>query len=432
MIKTLQKKFIFTAMTAVTVLLLIVLGALNVFNAVSSNRQSFMLIEELGKQDLRPYNAPLNESSQMVPQPPSSSEASPFSASGFSGEQRRRGFLDEPMNENARLSAVYFTVDLDERRRVIHVDTNHIADVSDDEATEMVLSLGANRDRGSAGNYRYGIIPLMQGGYRVVFLDNTTRHAAVLRVALISLMLGLLGWALMLSLVLLLSRRAIRPIAKNMQRQKQFVTDAGHDLKTPLAIILANLDAMELRSGENKYSSNIRTQTVRLSELVKKLLMLARMDELSAAEHREQLDFSSLCEESFSMFRENAELRQIGFNLSCEPGIQVQGDRSLLAQLCSILGDNAVKYCSSNGQISVSLQREGAGCCLRVSNSVSESPELDRLFDRFYRSDSSRNQKEGGFGIGLSAASEIVRLHKGKISAEFDENASALVFVVHL
>ena len=421
-------------MTAVTVLLLVILGALNVFNSISSNRQSFRLIEEFGRQGDRTFSTVHSNYEELSPPPPSVSYAEDTASfePGFPSGQRRRVFLDEPMDENTRLAAAYFTVDLDELNQVICVDTSHIANVTETDAADMVLSLDAGRVRGSVGNFRYGIFPDQKGGHRVVFLDSTARRSAVLRVAFISLILGLIGWMLMLALVVLLSHKAIRPIAENMQRQKQFVTDAGHDLKTPLAIILTNLDAMELRCGCNKYSCNIRTQANRLSELVKTLLMLARMDEMSMAEHAENLDFSSICEESFSMFQESAEMKQIDYEISCEPGIQIRGDRSQLSQLCSILGDNAVKYCPEYGKISVKLSPEGTGCKLSISNTVSEPPDVDRIFDRFYRSDSSRSQKDGGFGIGLSAAKEIIRLHKGKISAVLHDDSTTLTFVVRL
>ena len=125
-------------------------------------------------------------------------------------------------------------------------------------------------------------------------------------------------------------------------------------------------------------------------------------------------------------------MKQIDYEISCEPGIQIHGDRSQLSQLCSILGDNAVKYCPEYGKISVKLSPEGTGCKLSISNTVSEPPDVDRIFDRFYRSDSSRSQKDGGFGIGLSAAKEIIRLHKGKISAVLHDDSTTLTFVVRL
>ena len=278
MIRALQKKFVVTAMIAVSVLLLVVLGALNVFNAVSNARQTEFLLDDLGRQGAF---FPRTEDRTVQPPAAAGTDSSPgFGAPPGGGEPesfergRRRGFLDEPMDDNMRMSALYFVADLDSQCRVLSTDVSHIASVTEEEAAELA---------------RYKIFPRPEGGYRVVFLDSAVRRNAVMRVALLSLLLGSVSWLLMLTLVIALSRRAIRPIAENMERQRQFVTDAGHELKTPVAIILANVDAMELRGGENKYSRNIRSQAGRLSELMKNLLTLARVDEYSVLEQPQVL-----------------------------------------------------------------------------------------------------------------------------------------------
>ena len=434
MIRALQKKFVVTAMIAVTVLLLVVLGALNVFNAVSNARQTEFLLDDLGRQ-----NALFPRTEDHALPPPASGESDPVSdAAAMPAEVqpepyarvRRRGFLDEPMDDNMRMSALYFIADLDDQCRVVRTDVSHIASVSEDEAAELALGLDVEQTGGSVGSYRYKIYPRPEGGYRIVFLDSAVRRNAVTRVVLLSLLLGSVSWLLMLALVIALSRRAIRPIAENMERQRQFVTDAGHELKTPIAIILANVDAMEMRGGESKYSRNIRSQAVRLSELMKNLLTLARVDEYSVLKQPQRLDFSSLCREVFLPFREAAELKHIRYDMDLTDALELTGDRTLLAQLCSILADNAVKYCPEGGEIGITLRSENRRICLRVSNTVTEVPDLDRIFDRFYRADSSRNQKSGGFGIGLSAARTIARLHRAELTAGHDPASGLLSFSV--
>ena len=433
MIRALQKKFVVTAMIAVTVLLLVVLGALNVFNAVSNTRQTEFLLDDLGHQasffprtedDTLPPAAVEPEPASGAPGTPAEGQPGPFDPG------RRRGFLDEPMDENTRMSALYFVADLDDQGRVLRTDVSHIASVTEEEAAELARGLDLTQTGGSAGSYRYKVFSRPGGGYRIVFLDSAARRNAVMRVALLSLLLGSVSWLLMLALVMALSRRAIRPIAENMERQRQFVTDAGHELKTPVAIILANVDAMEMRGGESKYSRNIRSQAVRLSELMKNLLTLARVDEYSVLEQPQRLDFSSLCREVFLPFREAAELKHIRYDMDLSDGLELMGDRNLLSQLCSILADNAVKYCPEEGAIRVSLRAENRRVCLRVSNTVTEVPDLERIFDRFYRADSSRNQKSGGFGIGLSAAQTIAHLHRAELTAGHDPASGLLSFSV--
>ena len=436
MIRTLQKKFVITAMIAVTVLLAVVLGALNAFNAFSNARQSDRLLDELAKQSL--FSPPMDglnggssESGMAGDNGVDGAENTPGRGPWARFADRRQGFLDEPMDDNTRMSALYFTIDLNERGQILHTDVSHIASVSEEEAAEYARGLSVDQVEGTVASYRYKFFHRPDGGYTVVFLDGGAGRHAVIRVALLSLLLGSVSWLLMLALVIALSRRMIRPIAENMERQKQFVTDAGHELKTPVAIILANVDAMELRNGENKYSRNIRTQAGRLGELMKNLLTLARVDEYSVLEQPQEVDFSALCSEVFASFRESAELKQIRYLLSVADGVRVRGDRNMLSQLCSTLADNAVKYCPDNGQIQVSLYEDGRSPCLRVSNTVTEVPDLSRIFDRFYRADSSRSQKSGGFGIGLSAARAIARLHRAELNADYDSLNGMLSFSLH-
>jgi signal transduction histidine kinase len=423
-IRALQKKFVVTAMIAVSVLLLVVLGALNVFNAVSNARQTEFLLDDLGRQGaffprtegrtVQPPAAGGMDSSAAFASPPGGGEPEAFERG------RRRGFLDEPMDDNMRMSALYFVADLDDQCRVLSTDVSHIASVTEEEAAGLALGLDVERTTGTAGSYRYKIFPRPEGGYRVVFLDSAVRRNAVMRVALLSLLLGSVSWLLMLTLVIALSRRAIRPIAENMERQRQFVTDAGHELKTPLSIIQANAEALELVSGETKYSRNIRAQATRLTELTGNLLTMARSEEL--LDHRSllPLDLSALAEQSIASFAPSIEHKKVKLSSDLRNGVCVLGDRAQLTTLMSILIDNAVKYCPEGGSIAVSLAGTDK-VRLRMENDCAALPDCpaERLFDRFYRGDAARTQRTGGFGIGLSSARSIAKQHKGSLTAEY-------------
>ena len=167
--------------------------------------------------------------------------------------------------------------------------------MDEDEARALAArALASGKDSGRLDSYRFQIVEPAEGTKTVILLDVSTQRYNVLRVAALSALAGGLAWGAMLVLVMALSRRAIRPIAENMERQRQFVTDAGHELKTPLAIIQANLDAMELMGGESKYSRNIRSQTRRLSDLMQNLLTLARIDENSVPMDLSEVDLSAL------------------------------------------------------------------------------------------------------------------------------------------
>ena len=406
MIKTLQKKFVITAMTAITVLVLLMLGAINIVNIVIVDRDMDQTLSMISKNESGYEN-------RLMP-PEETPSPSPF---------------DKPKNEqDILMSSTFFTVTLDEDGNIISADVSRTTSVTEAEAEEMALKVYQKTDdTGKSGKYRYQLQDnRMEGGKTIVFLDASEEIFSYIRVLLLSAFIGLICWLFMLLFVLLLSKRAIRPIAENIEKQKQFVTNAGHEIKTPLAIILANTDAMELYNGENKWSKNIREQIVRLNGLMKNLLMLARMDEGMEEQSVSDFSLSELLLENVEFFISSIELKQISLETKIEPDISICADREHIAQLISILLDNAVKYTNDTGNITVCLHKNQNRTELQIENTCLAVPAVpsDKLFDRFYRADEARTQKSGGYGIGLSVAESIVKANKGSISAEYGETNS--------
>ena len=397
MIRALQRKFILSAMLAVTILLAALLGAINAGNALAAWRQSNQMLEKI-----------LNE--ETGAQPPPRGDG-------------RKDFLNPPMDENSRLAAVYFTVRADGDGAVLQVDTGRIATVSREDAVKLYETV---RERGTEDgkieSFRCKAAYSHRDGCLVyVFLDTSIQLWGILRVLLFSGVAGLACWLAMLLLVVLLSRRAIRPIAENIVRQKQFVTDAGHEIKTPLAIILANTEAMELYQGESKWSKNIREQTVRLSGLMENLLTLARAEESRNNYPFQTVSLSDTLSDTLKMFGESLTLKELHLDQRIENNVEIKGNPEQLCRLVSILVDNAVKYSPDGGQISVCLERRGKAASLTMENTCTALPDCppEKLFDRFYRGDAARTQQNGGYGIGLSAAKTIVELHGGQIKAVY-------------
>ena len=336
-------------------------------------------------------------------------------------EGRRGGFMAETLTENDRRAAVYLTVLLQDGE-MIGCDLSRISDVTEEEAEALAAqALASGKSEGQTEGYRYISGQNRQGQTMFVFLNNSTRRNAVLRVMALSGLAGLGGWLLMLGLVVLLSKRTIAPIAENMERQRQFVTDAGHELKTPLAIIQANTEAMELIAGENKWSRNIRAQTERLTELTRNLLTLARADEVPVLGKLSPVDLSALTEKTVQMFQTPMDRKNLSLEMKTEPHVTVRGSETLLGNLLSILVDNAVKYALAGSTLRLSLRTGEKTCTLRLENCCEQLPDCppERLFDRFYRSDAARTRSSGGFGIGLSAAQVITLQHRGRLEAEY-------------
>ncbi|MBR5344030.1 MAG: HAMP domain-containing histidine kinase [Oscillospiraceae bacterium] len=433
MIRTLRRKFTVTAMIAVTVLLLAILGAVNGVNAWTKAREADQLLDTLvdteggggrGPWDMpadRPEGEDFPEGGGSFPE----GEGFP-EGGGFWGGV---GFWGLGPTEDSRMSALFFTV-TDDGRGSVSTELNRTASVSEEEAASLYASVG-DRTEGRIGAYLYRSVTRADGSRVTVFLDRSRERADVLRVAAMSALAGLLGWGLMLLFVMFLSKKAIEPVAQNMEKQKRFVTDAGHELKTPLAIILANTEAMELRQGESKYTKNIRGQVERLSGLTQNLLALARADEGHKPMDLTAFSLGELAEETARPFREPAELKGLSFSWELADGVEIRANRAQIGQLISILLDNAVKYSPEGGAVLLRVRKEGGKALLQVKNTVSDrSVPAERLFDRFYRADAARTQKSGGYGIGLSAARAIAEAHRGSLSAAYEDDAIVFTFRV--
>lgn len=420
MIRILKRKFIVSAMIAVTVLLITMLGAVNAVNAWTASRETESLLEELLRLELqgRPElpegeEGPAHPEEERVPVPPGR-------------EEGRGGLWSRPVSEDDRMAAVFFTARLRDGR-LLRCDLSRISSVTEAEAAQQAQAAAASGNRsGRSGSFRWVSAADEAGETVCVFLEESGRRAAVLRVAALSALAGLGGWLLMLGLVSLLAKRTIAPVAENMERQRQFVTDAGHELKTPLAIIRANTEAMELIAGETKWSRNIKAQTERLTELTGNLLTLARAEEAPTPESLGPVALSDLAEQSARSFQAPMEQRGLRLEAELSPGLTVLGNTEQLSRLCSILFDNAVKYAAAGSVLRLRLQAEERSCVLRLENVCDRLPDCppERLFDRFYRADAARTQDggaqaAGGFGIGLSAARLIVRSHRGRIEAAY-------------
>ena len=346
--------------------------------------------------------------------------------------QREEGkdFFLGPVTENDRMAALFFTA-VTANGAVEQVDLNRMPSVTEAEATALVqAALDAGQQSGSTGSFRFAAQENREGKLVYVFLDGSARRQSVLRVAVLSLLAGAIGWGLMLLLVVLLSKRAIRPIAANMERQRQFVTDAGHELKTPLAIIQANTEAMELIQGENKWSRNIKAQVARLTDLTRNLLTLARAEETPSAGAIHDVDLSQLTQQQLQMFLPSMELKSITCQPQIAPDQTIQANGQQIGNLLSILLDNAVKYTPEGGKIRLQLGKEGKHVQLTLENDCEQLPqcEPEQLFDRFYRGDSARTQKSGGFGIGLSAARVIAQQNRAELTARY-EGQTRIAFV---
>jgi len=316
-----------------------------------------------------------------------------------------------------RFSTRHFTVWFDRNEEPFLVNTESIHSVDPEEAANYAeIALNEKEERGWIDHYRYKIYDTPMGT-AVVFVDGSSNLNALYQSMGITLAV-LLGAAIfILVLIILISRRVIRPVAESYEKQKQFITDAGHELKTPLTLILTNLDIAQQELGENEWLEDIRSEGQRMTGLVNQLVALSRMDEESRMPQMSQLNLSELVEDTASEFAPLLSHRKKQLHTVIEPDISCTGNEILLRRLVSILLDNAAKYCDEGGTVTLRLQKQWH-ITLQVENTYSQVDKLDlsRLFDRFYRADKARTASNS-FGIGLSMAKSIMEKHKGTITA---------------
>lgn len=407
MIKELRRKFVLTAMLAVSILLLLLLGAINVLNYNSMNEDTDKTLQMVSN-----YEGDANNLEQ---RPEQGEDNPPPERFGMEGKNDYDAFL----------SSNFFVVRFDGNGEVTYMDTSRTSAVSEEEAQNLAQeAYDSGKDSGKSGRYKYLVTDSKNAsGKAVVFLDESDEYISCVRVLLLSIGMGILFWLLILLLVILMSKKAIEPVAESIEKQKQFITNAGHELKTPIAIIQSNTEAMELFNGESKWSRHIKEQTARLTGLVQNLLVLSRLDE-QLPKQMEEVRLSELAINFSDQFRQSFEERNITLQTEIEPEITIQADKNQIEQLVSILLDNAVKYASENGAVHVRLSRKAKHVSLEIENTCDSLPEVppQKLFERFYRGDASHNQKSGGYGIGLSMAQSIAEQNKGTITAKYSEN----------
>lgn len=319
----------------------------------------------------------------------------------------------------------YMTVDV--RRQ----QTELLSFALGQDANEVMRGiLGGTRDFGNVGVYRYYVAE-RDDPYRLVFLRCDNEFASMRGLLNASILIGAGFFLLVLLLVTLLSRRAMGPFAENIENQKRFISNAGHELKTPLGVIVADLDMQVMESGPSEWLENAQLQADHLSLLIEQLAAYALLDEKRQQTADVPVDLSALAEALYADFRPLAAAGGRAMTAELSPGVCVTGNEDAFRTLLSVLLENAVKYTPEGGSIVLRVRKEKRAV-LEVENTCGELDEerLDRLFERFYRAPEHRGSY-GGSGLGLSIAQEITELYGGTIRARRSDSG-AIVFTAEL
>lgn len=398
MIYRLQRKFILICTVSVFSVVALVFGVIVALNISALNRNMDVLADQISEGGGR-FPGSFNDDLKHDKIPP----------------RNERNF--DFMGPETPFSTRHFTVFFDNNGNVLQAIMESIFSIPEGKAIEYAeMAIDKGYERGWIYNYRYKVF-FSEKGCGVVLVDGSMSRSALMQSTTISGIVLLGCVALVLILIFLLSKKAVKPIAESYEKQKQFVTDANHELKTPLTLILANLDIAEAELGKNEWLDDIRSEGHRMTELVNQLVSLSRMDEDGHKMNISEVSFSEIVSDRVSEFEHLARERGKTLSASIDKDVKYHGDEALLHRLIGILMDNAIKYCDNDGEIRITLSR-GRRVVLTVENTYAAVGELElnRLFDRFYRADKAR-KFTGGYGIGLSMAKAIVEKHKGDIMA---------------
>ena len=406
MLKKLRWRFILAAMGAFFAVIALIAFLVNFFTyAVITNRvdQSIDMI----------VNSESRTPRDMRPEP---REGNPF-----------EGRPDMEANYMMR----FFIVRVEDSGDATYISTDFVASIDADTAVEYAnKALTKKSDDGYIGNYRY--TKINNGDETVLVFLNASRELQFARTLfLLTIEISLVSLVLVFILVVIFSKKAIRPIENNIKQQKQFITDASHELKTPLTSISTSLDVITAEHGEDEWTDNIKKQTGRMTKLVSELVTLSRLDEDLPLPNKERFSLSNAAWEIVDIYQSQAKGRGKKMTVDIAENVDVFGDKAGIQQMMSVLLDNAVRYSDEEGEIRFSVYSKKNKARIKVYNTCNYEtpPDVNLLFDRFYRPDSSRNTETGGTGVGLAIAKAVAEAHGGSIKAICPDGKSMTIKV---
>ena len=407
MLKKMKRRFIASAMVAFGAVMLVLVTVINIANCYLTTKKQDNLLNIILEYDKKTFSQP-------------GTGFPPISDMPWAG------------GPEAEFMTRFFIVRCDSDNNVTVISRAYISSVDEETArnyTEEILAKG--KVKGYFKDYRY-CVSREEGEIILVFLNASNALQFMESLLIVSVGIGIVSLLVVFLLVMILSHRAIQPYVKNIERQKRFITDAGHELKTPLTSIATSADIAAMEYEGDEWIANIQKQTARLTRLVSDLVTLSRLDEEMIIYDKTVFSLSDAAWEIAEPFASLAKAGGKTYIQNIEDRLEMEADRNSIQQLLSILLDNALKYSDEGGKIRLDIYRSHNRICMKVFNTceLQGITDLERLFDRFYRPDESRSTNTGGTGIGLSMAQAIVEAHGGKITVNSTDGKTSICTVV--
>lgn len=433
MIQKLRRQFILVAMCSTLAVLVVIIGTLNILNYTGTVKKKDDILALLSDNNGR-FPAFFN----MDVQPRERDNAFPekqMQDASF-GRDRKDFMRWEGFTREMPYETRFFSVTLNGNGEVTKTDGAMIASIDEETAKTYAQTIykrlnNKQSQNGFYDEYRYRITKT-DDGYLVLFVDSATDLANFRKILITSIGVSALGLLAVFLLVLFFSKKVFKPVEESYRKQKQFVTDASHELKTPLTIISANVEVMEMESEESQWSKSIKKQLERMIGLVEQMVTLSRLDEQKEVV-KEKFSLSDALIDVAQAYLPVAEQSGKELTIDVAENVTLTGDEKQIRQMTGLLLDNAMKYASiktdkgtEKPQIRLSMSQKGKKAEIVLWNTVDQIDvgNKEELFERFYRPDRSRNSKTGGSGIGLSIVRSIVEAHHGKITAVSKDGGS--------
>lgn len=412
-IHALRRKFIIIAMLSFLLVMIFIGSVINLVSYTVTVRSIRNTLYNIGESNGMISDAPEMGEGDM-PFMPSFSDA-------FSPKYRHNHF---------------FLMEVDYEIGITYFSSNAVNDTELELVQKYSEQIMANDDTfGNYGVYYFQKTEKDDGSIVLTILDCTSEISSSKRLLGATVITCLAAFVIAFILVWAFSWKLIKPEIESTERQKQFITNASHELKTPLAVIRANTELMEVVGGENEWTQSTLKQVDHMNGLIQNLVMIAKAEENGDKSKLEEINASETVMQTISPYRALVEKSGKTLNTDIEENVMVTSDEGKLRQLTTILVDNAIKYCDEKGAVGISLSSVRHGkfrMRMTVSNTYRDGAGIDcnRFFDRFYREDRSHNIDKGGYGIGLSIAESICRRYDGDIRAGWKDGV--ISFVVNL
>ncbi len=292
------------------------------------------------------------------------------------------------------------------------------------EIEEYAIKLSkTNKKTGIIGNYIYQVRKTKDGRSHITFMEDENAILHLKQSIGFSILILLIAIFIIYNVAKKTSHIIVKPVEETFEKQKQFISDASHELKTPLAVIEANADVLENEIGKNKWLDYIQNEISSMSKLINELLLLAKIENVDDVKEYQDFDLSKEVQIQFSMFESMAYEKKIKLTSNIQENIKMNGNKQDIEHIVSTLLDNAIKHTEPEKEVIVNLNKEKSEIILEVKNQGEKIPEEERekIFERFYRIDKARNRKEKRYGLGLAIAKSIVEKYKGKIEVLYQD-----------